>query len=62
MSQMVAAQSPGSPASEGDLTARQQARLAWIEKTHPYLYRPWLLKESIRVIFQLKGQPREKQQ
>ncbi|MGH3402993.1 MAG: ISL3 family transposase [Streptosporangiaceae bacterium] len=44
--------------NEGDLTARQQARLAWIEKTHPYLYRAWLLKEGIRVIFQLKGQPK----
>jgi transposase len=43
--------------NEGDLTARQQAKLAWIEKTHPYLYRAWLLKEGIRVIFQLKGQP-----
>ena len=40
-----------------DLTRRQAARLAWIEKTHPYLYRAWLLKEGIRVIFQLKGQP-----
>ena len=40
-----------------DLTSRQAGRLAWIEKTHPYLYRAWLLKEGIRVIFQLKGQP-----
>jgi transposase len=41
----------------GKLTARQDAKLAWIQKTHPYLYRSWLLKEGIRVIFQLKGQP-----
>ena len=40
-----------------NLTGRQQAKLAWIEKTHPYLYRAWLLKEGIRVIFALKGQP-----
>ena len=40
-----------------NLTDRQQAKLAWIEKTHPYLYRAWLLKEGIRVIFALKGQP-----
>lgn len=39
------------------LTARQDAKLAWIEKTHPYLYRAYLLKEGIRTIFQLKGQP-----
>jgi transposase len=41
-----------------DLTGAQDARLAWIEKTHPYLYRAWLLKEAIRVIFRLKGHPR----
>jgi transposase len=40
-----------------NLTDRQAAKLAWIEKTHPYLYRAWLLKEGIRVVFQLKGQP-----
>lgn len=41
-----------------DLTSAQDAQLAWIEKTHPYLYRAWLLKEGIRVIFRLKGHPR----
>ena len=40
----------------GDLTTSQQAKLAWIEKTHPYLYRAWLLKEGLRLPFQLKGQ------
>jgi transposase len=39
----------------GDLTGAQQAKLAWIEKTHPYLYRAWLLKEGLRLPFQLKG-------
>jgi len=42
----------------GKLTVRQDAKLAWIEKTHPCLYRAWLLKEGIRTIFQLKGQPK----
>jgi transposase len=41
----------------GDLTANQAAQLDWIAKTHPYLYRAWLLKEGIRVIFKLKGHP-----
>ncbi len=35
----------------GKLTVRQDAKLAWIEKTHPCLYRAWLLKEGIRTIF-----------
>jgi transposase len=39
----------------GDLTTSQQAKLAWIEKTHPRLYRAWLLKEGLRLPFQLKG-------
>jgi transposase len=38
-----------------NLTTSQQAKLAWIEKTHPYLYRAWLLKEGLRLPFQLKG-------
>lgn len=40
----------------GNLTTSQQAKLAWIEKTHPYLYRAWLLKEGLRLPFQLKGE------
>jgi transposase len=40
----------------GDLTTSQQAKLAWIAKAHPYLYRAWLLKEGLRLPFQLKGQ------
>jgi transposase len=39
----------------GDLTTSQQAKLAWIAKAHPYLYRAWLLKEGLRLPFQLKG-------
>jgi transposase len=39
-----------------DLTGSQQAKLAWIEKAHPYLYRAWLLKEGLRLPFQLKGE------
>jgi transposase len=39
-----------------NLTDSQAAKLAWIEKTHPYLYRAWLLKEGLRLPFQLKGQ------
>jgi transposase len=39
----------------GSLTGNQQAKLGWIQKTHPYLYRAWLLKEGLRVIFALKG-------
>lgn len=39
-----------------DLTDRQQAKLAWIAKTDPRLYRAYLLKEGLRVVFQLKGE------
>lgn len=40
----------------GNLTIRQEAKLAWIEKTHPYLWRAYLLKEGLRLPFQLKGE------
>jgi transposase len=40
----------------GNLTGRQEAKLAWIEKTHPRLWRAYLLKEGLRVVFQLKGE------
>lgn len=39
-----------------NLTGRQEAKLAWIEKTHPYLYRAYLLKEGLRLAFRLKGE------
>jgi len=38
-----------------NLTGRQAAKLAWIEKTHPYLWRAYLLKEGLRTAFRLKG-------
>jgi len=39
-----------------NLTGRQEAKLAWIEKTHPYLWRAYLLKEGLRTVFKLKGE------
>ena len=36
-----------------NLTSRQQAKLAWIAKTDPRLHRAYLLKEGLRLIFQL---------
>lgn len=40
-----------------DLTPGQAAKMDWISRTHPYLHRAYLLKEGLRVIFKLKGQP-----
>ena len=39
-----------------NLTGLQQAKLGWIEKTDPRLYRAYLLKEGLRLPFQLKGE------
>ena len=39
-----------------NLTDRQQTKLAWVAKSHPRLHRAYLLKEGLRVAFQLKGQ------
>ena len=39
-----------------NLTGRQEAKLAWIEKTHPYLWRAYLLKERLRTVFKLTGE------
>ena len=36
-----------------NLTARQQAKLAWVAKTDPRLHRAYLLKEGLRLVFQL---------
>lgn len=36
-----------------NLTTRQHAKLAWIAKTDPRLYRAYLLKEGLRLVFQL---------
>ena len=38
-----------------NLTDRQQAKLGWIAKTDPTLHRAYLLKEGLRLAFQLKG-------
>jgi transposase len=38
-----------------NLTKPQQAKLAWIAKTHPYLHRAYLLKEGLRTVFKLAG-------
>jgi transposase len=34
-----------------NLTEAQQAKLAWIAKTHPRLHRAWALKEGLRAVF-----------
>ena len=36
-----------------NLTTRQRAKLAWIVKTDPTLHRAYLLKEGLRLVFQL---------
>ena len=36
-----------------ELTENQQAKLAWIARTDPRLYRAYLLKEGLRVVFTL---------
>lgn len=36
-----------------NLTDKQQAKLAWVAKTDPRLYRGYLLKEGLRLVFQL---------
>lgn len=36
-----------------NLTTKQSVKLAWIAKTEPTLYRAYLLKEGLRLIFQL---------
>jgi transposase len=38
-----------------DLTARQEAKLAWIASTNTKLYRAYLLKEQLRAIIAVKG-------
>jgi len=40
-----------------NLTARQHEQLAWVAKTDPRLYRAYLLKEGLRYVFTVKGQP-----
>ncbi|MHB1064659.1 MAG: ISL3 family transposase [Georgenia sp.] len=38
-----------------NLTEKQQAKLAWVAKTDPMLYRAYLLKEGLRHAFAVKG-------
>ena len=38
-----------------DLTARQEAKLAWVAKVNRRLFRAYLLKEQLRLIIRLKG-------
>ena len=40
-----------------DLTGRQRTTLAGIAKTNARLYRAYLLKEQLRMVFAAKGQP-----
>lgn len=40
-----------------DLTERQEARLAHIERTNKHLYRAYLLKEQLRQVFRLAHEP-----
>lgn len=40
-----------------NLTDHQQAKLEWIAKSHPDVWRAYLLKEAIRTVFVLKGDP-----
>jgi len=49
---------PGSrsPKNPGNLTGRQQARLAWIARTNEPLYRAYLLKEELRLVFEVDSQ------
>lgn len=39
-----------------NLTDRQREKLAWIARTDPRLHRAYLLKEGLRLVFQLKGE------
>lgn len=39
------------------LTDDERARLAYIAATHPRLHRAWALKEGLRTVFQLTGEP-----
>jgi len=38
-----------------NLTEHQHAKIAWIAKTDPRLYRAYLLKEGLRYVFKVKG-------
>jgi transposase len=40
-----------------NLTDKQRDKLAWIAKTNPRLHRAYLLKEGLRYVFTVKGEP-----
>ncbi len=42
-----------------NLTGRQQAKLAWVAKTDPRLHRAYVLKEGLRLVFQLPADDAE---
>src|SRR5258708_7872691 len=46
----------GADQNPENLTGRQEVKLAWIEKTHPYHWRAYPLKAGPRLPFQLKGE------
>ena len=39
-----------------NLTERQRGKLAWVAKTNERLYRAYLLKEELRLVFHLEGE------
>ena len=39
-----------------NLTDKQRTKLPWVAKTDPRLHRAYLLKEGLRLVFQLKGE------
>jgi transposase len=39
-----------------NLTDKQREQLAWVAKTDPKLYRAYLLKEGLRLVFAIKGE------
>ena len=44
-------------ANPENLTDNQRAKLEWIATTDPRLHRAYLLKEGLRTVFALKGEP-----
>lgn len=39
-----------------DLTEKQNAKLSWVQVTNKRLYRAYLLKEQLRLVFKLRGE------
>ncbi|MHB8340869.1 MAG: ISL3 family transposase [Mycobacteriales bacterium] len=39
-----------------DLTEKQQSKLAWVAQTNNQLYRAYLMKEQLRLVFRLRGE------